>query len=141
MQEFKTIRELIHFALTDKSNENAFCVLRKVTKKEAETIKNATGLSVDEYYHTIERYDIQHILKHHGNDGKERLRGQIAVKPEDFVKALEIISDENLVYQGYTKAGKPAFLYEKRIGNKFFYIEEVRTGRKKLNLTTLYKRR
>ena len=141
MKTFRKIADLVMFSLTDKTGEDAICIIRKVSAREAEIIKAVTGKETAGYVHIIDRSSVVHTIKKHGNEEKERSRGQIAVSIADFELAEEIIKGENLIHDGYTKDGKPLFLYSRRIGSIYYYSEEVRTQRGKLCLKTIFKRK
>lgn len=141
MKIFKKIEDLVRFALTDNTDEDAICIIRKVSAKEAKTIKDITNKSVEGYEHIIDKSAIKHILKKHGNEKGELSRGQIAITLNDFELAPKILKGENLIFDGYTPDGKVLFLYTLTIGDTYYYVEEVRTGRSRLALKTMFKRK
>lgn len=51
------------------------------------------------------------------------------------------LKTDNIIYSGKSKTGNDSILYEYIENNIFFYVEEVRTGRKQLCIKTLYKRK
>jgi len=141
MANRKGIRELVHFARTDKSNINKVLRLGVITKEQAVAIYNKTGFELMDYERTIDTSAIRHILKKHGNQQKEILRGQIAVKDEDFELIHLIAVPENIISFAKNKLGNDCLLYKARLDDTFFYAEEIRTGKKHLALNTLYKRK
>ncbi len=84
---------------------------------------------------------INHSIKQHGNRKKEKLRGQIAITPEDFELVPQIVKSKNVIFAGKNRLGHDCLLYQARINNTYYYIEEIRTGRKHLALNTFYKRK
>lgn len=137
----KEILELVTFAKTSKNSVNKKIVIGKVSKTEAVKIKLKTGFNVDGYSRIIDKSSINHTLKNHGNAKTEKARGQIAVTETDFVMIPEIVKSENVIYAGKTKSGKDCLLYEYILEDVFYYVEEIRTGKKELCLTSMYKRK
>ena len=141
MNTTNAIKKLVSFALTNKTNVNKIVSLGLITPKEAIILKAKTGFSLEGYERVIDIFSIKHTLKNHGNEKAEKLRGQIAVTESDFEKIPDIIKSENVIFTGKNKQGKTCLLYEAKLGNTYYYIEEIRTGRKNLMLNTLYKRK
>ena len=135
------IKKLVNFAITDKTTINKFVSLGIVTTEESVLLKAKTGFNLQGYERIIDKSAINHVLKIHGNEKKEKLRGQIAVTEIDFEKIPEILQSKNVIFTGKNKQGQNCLLYQAKIGNTYFYVEEIRTGRKHLALQTLYKRK
>jgi hypothetical protein len=53
----------------------------------------------------------------------------------------QIVSSENIIWVGKNKLGRDCLLYEAIIDEVFYYVEEIRVGRKGLAMNTLYKRK
>lgn len=136
----RKIREVVS-AAEDGTNEVVVENYHEVTKSEAARLKEETGLDVSGYSHAVDNYSVRHIMKEHSGE-KEILRGQIPVTKEDFEKIPEIVTTwDRASYAGKTNIGRDGILYEKRIGDVFYLIEETRTKRKTLVPVTLYKKR
>ncbi|MFN8264107.1 MAG: hypothetical protein U0T07_11305 [Chitinophagales bacterium] len=69
------------------------------------------------------------------------LRGQIAVKETDFILIPEILKSENIIYSNKDKIGNDCLLYQAEIDSVYYYIVEIRTGKKQLAMQTMYKRK
>lgn len=141
MANVKAIRELVHFAKTDKTNTNKILRLGLITIEQSVTIECKTGFELIGYERTIDTSAIRHILKKHGNQQKEMLRGQIAVTDEDFELIQCIAMPDNIISFSKNKLGNDCLLYKIKLDDTFFYAEEIRTGKKHLALNTLYKRK
>lgn len=81
-------------------------------------------------------------LKKHGKARAEAARGQIAVTPDDFKLIPQIVSaPDGIDRVGVSGIGRALIRHTKRIGDAYYVVEEVRTGRKTLALETMYKRK
>jgi hypothetical protein len=58
---------------------------------------------------------------------------------EDFTLVKLITSYYDSLKKGKLCNGLQTIVYEKLIGDKYFVVEELRTGRKKLAFKTMYK--
>jgi hypothetical protein len=59
----------------------------------------------------------------------------------DIARIPEVLSaPDRIIPLGKNDSGLDAIGYEKRINGVVLYVEEVRTGRRKLALTTMWKR-
>ncbi|NNF99489.1 MAG: hypothetical protein HKM93_08935 [Desulfobacteraceae bacterium] len=135
----KEISDLYDYSITDKSNKPKEVVYRQVTDDQAIKIKNETGLEVSGYSHAIGNYAIKHIMKRHGDPVKETPRGQIAITREDIRQIPDITENPDKIELLTTKLNKPGIGYTKRYNGTVFYLEEVRTGKKKLSAVTMRK--
>lgn len=133
--------ELIRYTITTKSNANKKAVIETVDAAQAIKIQNVTNTNLTGYQHTVDAYAIKHILRQHGNPDSETPRGLVAVTIDDFYLIPAIIKNADKITSGKTKQGLAAIIYEKKVGSIFYYVEEIRTGRKELAATTLYKKR
>lgn len=133
------IRELVAFSVSDKTTVNKFVVIEKINIIEAEKIKKRTGLNLNGYERILDKSSIRHVIKKHATQ-KEYERGLVPVLFEDFELIPKIAKPENIIYTSRTKDNKDAILYQFEDENVFFYLEEVRTGRKQVVLKTMYKK-
>ncbi|MEY4876382.1 MAG: hypothetical protein RL708_1531 [Bacteroidota bacterium] len=141
MKKKDLIKALVVFALTDKTTHNKVVKLGVITAKQAELIKAKTGFNLEGYERIVDKSGINHTIKNHSNARIEAARGQIAVTEKDFELIPEIVQSNNIIFSGKNKTGKNCLLYEAKIGDTFYYVEEIRTGRKQLALQTMYKRK
>jgi len=139
---YKNLDILVHSTITEDSNEAMVVDLWKVDSHEAVQLKNKTGLELLEYTHSIENYTIKHILKKHGNANSEESRGQEAITQEEIFQIPEILyRPDTIEYAGKNKKNLETIRYTKDINGVLYYFEEVRTGKKELMGTTLYKKK
>jgi len=107
------------------------------------------GLDIDGFKHEITNSFITHVMNEHGDEKKEKNRGQIAINEEDFKKIPEIINSPDYVMVGgkYTKGkskDKNFLTYAKKLDDDTtLYFEEVLDGKKNRSLRgkTMYKRK
>ncbi len=137
----KEIKDLVEFAIKSKNSINRKLEINVIDKKESELLKSKTGFNLLGYKRVIDKFGINHVIKNHGNKTEEANRGQIGIDIKDFELIPKIVKSENVIFAGKNKAGVDCLLYEAKIGNTFFYIEEIRTGKKELCMQTLYKRK
>lgn len=112
-----------------------------VDEAEAARIREATGLEVGGYTHSLDNFAVRHILGQHGNPGTEEPRGQVAVTSEDIARIPEIVSEYDSVERMGEVPGPPRILYAKRYDGTTYYVEEQRTGLRELAAVTMWKRR
>ena len=141
MTNQEEIAALVDFALTDKTNKNRVVRFGEIDDLQAIAIHDKTEIDVSGYTRIIDVYGVKHTFIQHGNPTTEAKRGQIAVTKEDFLLIPQIVLTENIIYSGKNKIGKDCLLYEAIINDIFYYVEEIREGRKELAMTTLYKRK
>lgn len=112
-----------------------------VSPLAATRIKEATGLDVSGYQHTLDEASVNHILNEHGDARREAAQGQIAIKADDFEKLPWVVETGSVKSGGLTKQGLETIEYSKEVDGELIVIEEVRTGRKKLVPKTMYKKK
>ena len=135
------IKALIEFAKNSKNSANSKLQINVVDETEAEFLELKTGFKLLGYKRIIDKFSINHTLKNHGNIKTEALRGQIAITDEDFELIPEIMLSKNIIHTSKNNMGNDLILYEAIIENTFYYVEEVRKGKKELCMTTMYKRK
>lgn len=80
------------------------------------------GIDVSGYSHVLRDNDIRHIDKRHGSKSNAKHK----VSEYDIMNAQNIIDNYDTLYRGYdTKDGNPTIAYEKKLGDKYYYVEEV----------------
>ncbi len=126
-------------ASSDTSKGHVTADYRIVDDVEAQRIKDAIGLDVSGYTHSLDQGAVGHILKQHGGES-ERLRGQIPITKDDIARIPEIVAEPDLIeHGGKTKDGLPSIRYRKRFNGTTYYVEEVRMGKKRLAPKTMWK--
>jgi hypothetical protein len=135
------ITELVEFAINSKNTVNKKVSINVVDELEATILKAKTGFDLLGFKRIIDKSSINHAIKEHGNAKTEASRGQIAITKKDFELIPQIVKSENVIYSGKSKAGIDCILYEIVINNTYYYVEEIRKGKKELCLKSLYKRK
>lgn len=135
------IKALVEFAKNSKNSTNTKLQINVVDEAEAEFLELKTGFKLLGYKRIIDKFSINHTLKNHGNIKTEALRGQIAITDEDFELIPQIVLSKNVIHTSKNNMGNDLILYEAVIENTFYYVEEVRKGKKELCMTTMYKRK
>ena len=84
---------------------------------------------------------VQHILKRHGEWAKDLKFYEIPVSIEDIKLIPKIISEADEIMPSPKTTGKlnrPAIIYKKKMGNKYYYVESVNTKDGKLEPQSMY---
>lgn len=99
------------------------------------------GLELDGFSHTLDGSAVRHILKSHGNAGREAARGNILITETDIENIPTVLGDPDfLVLGSKSRQGKDQIAYLKKMDDgSTLYFEEVRTGRKRLAALTMRK--
>ncbi|RRD43545.1 hypothetical protein EII18_03095, partial [Comamonadaceae bacterium OH3737_COT-264] len=136
------MRMLVRTALGRKDGNKAFIEIAPVSDEVAARIKQQAGLDVAGFSHSLDESAIRHIIGHHGNQALERARGQEAVTENDFARLPEVVAAPDKIERGHdTDDGRPTVVFQKRIGGAVYYVQEVRSRRRKLAAQTLWKTR
>ena len=111
-----------------------------VSSKVKATLKKM-GVSTEIKGHYLSSNWIQHILKRHGEGAKNLKPYEIPVKIEDIKLIPKIISEADEIIPSKKTTGKlsrPAIIYKKKMGNKYYYVESVNTKDGKLESQSMY---
>jgi hypothetical protein len=110
------------------------------TPNYAKKIKDKTGINVNGYNIVIDSYAILHTIKQHGDKKTEEERGQVAVNKSDLLLIPKIIFYPDLIIKSQykNKRGMNVIKYIKQFKNKYYVLEEIRTGSKVIALNTMY---
>ena len=97
------------------------------------------GIDLTGYKHVIETSGVQHSEKRHGLKSNDRT----PLTLEDYLLVPYIIKTRDKLSISTTRTRQRESLvlvYEKQIDSVFYYVEEIRSGKKSLAFQTLYKR-
>ena len=115
--------------------------LGTIKKSLVSKIKKSLNLDLSGYKRKLDNYSIRHILKEHGGENEYK-RGQIPITYEDIAKIPDIIENAyEIKLEKKNKQGRDVISYKAKIGDEYFYFEEVRTGKKELVPQTMFKRK
>ena len=92
---YESKEQLYKFIEDAKERKNAGKKLYfgKIKKAVARKIKNVTSFDVEGYNCALYSDNVRKIYKDHGDEQRENLRGQRAVKDEDFFRIPEVINE------------------------------------------------
>ncbi len=125
MDNQKELLELIEKSLRERDGNNQYFDFAVLKEPEIIILRNLTGIDFTGYRHCIDRSGIIHAMKHANITISDLLLIPLIVKNYD---AIDVGKNEDTI------------IYKKLIVSEYFYVEEIRKGRKKLAIKTLYKR-
>lgn len=105
----------------------------------AARIKADTGIDVENYNCTLRASEIRKILRGHGTQETELLRGQRPISEKDLMSIPEIIQNpDNITLSQKLYEGKPVILFEKTIDGKTTVVSYVSRKHHDLTVQTMY---
>ena len=116
-----------------------FCIIDENIDDELIELAAQHNINLKGYKHVIETTGIQHSINRHGEQSNDRE----PLSLEDFLLIPFIIRNRDKVNVSTTTTKRheaKVLVYEKQIGPEYYYVEEIRTGKKSLAFHTLYKR-
>ena len=116
-----------------------FCIIDENIDDELLELAAKHDIDLTGYKHVIETTGIQHSVNRHG--GRSNDREPLSL--EDYLLIPFIIRNRDKVSVSTTMTKRHeanVLVYEKQIGLEFYYVEEIRTGKKSLAFHTMYKR-
>jgi len=122
-------------------NENQTVVLGKLSAAEV-ALLSREGVAVDDgYSHAADMFAVRHALNRHGDERVEKSRGQLAITDNDVAQIAEAIAAPTAyVLGGKTPRKQDVVGTIKRLADgTLLYLEEVRSGRKTLSMTSMRK--
>lgn len=105
----------------------------RANPRTVQIIKNKTGIDVSAFTHQVDNYALRHAFKKHSKDPSPLTEDDFRLIP-DIIKNPTSVALDNK-----TNKGLYAMKYIKKYQDIIYYIEEVRTGRNTLSMTTMYK--
>lgn len=139
----KAIKDLVNFALSDKTNFHKEIIIGKVSESQAKEIKNLFGFDLQGVERYIDTSAIRHTIKKHGSEKTETSRGQIAINIDDFELIPEILKNpDEIKFLGKNKLKQNVLEYRKKVENMYVVLQAIRESKKKGNrlyCETMYK--
>ena len=127
------ILNVVQAAVLDrKASESLF----PVSEETRAYCKKNLNLDVAGYYHYMDSDIVKHLIKRHGQSSNDRN----PISMQDFLLIPIIQKEFDYRWVSKTKQGLLAITYVKKVVDTYYYVEEIRTGRKKLALKELRKR-
>lgn len=114
-------------------------IISSVTPRQLEEYRKKGILNVTaDFVHSIENTALRHENKRHSGDN----RTQQPLTKEEWHNILDVIENFDTVEKQKSRSGLDVIVYKKKNNDgTIYYVEEIRTGRKSLALTTAYKKR
>ena len=116
-----------------------FCIVDDIIDEELMKLAASNGIDLRGFKHVIETSGIQHSENRHGKQSQDRE----PLSLEDYLLVPFIIRNRDKVSISSSKSKHHEMniiVYEKLIGSNFYYVEEIRTGKRSLAFQTMYKR-
>ncbi|NTZ90470.1 hypothetical protein [Agrobacterium tumefaciens] len=137
----QSLSDLVSFSQTAPRGESQVVEIAQVSDAVADIVEQQTGFDIHGYRHTIDSSAIRHILKNHGDAGKETARGMVPITEEDLVGIPDMIASADKVVTGAKgRRGEELVGYLKKLDDgTTLYIEEARRGRKALAAVSMRK--
>ncbi len=105
----------------------------------AERVLNETGIDISNRNVALGAYEVQKILKDHGDEDKESTRGQRAVTADDFSNIRDVIeSPDTIELDGKLYNGRPIIKFTKVIGSKNTVVTYDSARSSDLRVQTMY---
>jgi len=133
------IVNLARQALGRKSGNDLYEDYATVSDDFAQKANDAVG-DLSGYTHVLDESGVRHIANKHGPDTETRA-DQIPVVEEDYALLPEIVEHPDTISKGGEVNGQQRLVVTKVIGNDYYVVEEIREGRKKLAVTSMWKRK
>lgn len=109
------------------------------TQAQVAEIKALIGVDVAGFDFALDASAIRHVFKHHGDADFEASRGQRAIMVVDFQALLGMLDGADVITLLRPKGATQQVQIEKVInGQRHVAIFELRTGRRRLSLATLW---
>lgn len=128
-------------AAREEGNENKTVVLGKLSAQDVDLLQRE-GIAVDNgFAHAADMFAVRHALNRHGNEKAEAKLGQLPLGDADISAIPEIIESPDAWLLGAkTPRGQDIVGSLKRLPDgTVLYLEEVRSGRKTLAMTSMRK--
>lgn len=123
-----TFEELVK--LIDNECDYKFAIIDNEVDDELVAIAKENGIDITGFKHVIETSGVGHSENRHGKKSNDRNPLSI----EDYLLIPYIIKNRDSVILSPAKNRKhknSIFIYEKKIGDKYVYVEEIMEGRNK----------
>ena len=132
------LKEFINDSISD-NTLNKKMYFGAIPADLAKRILSDTGIDVDNYNLSLGSYEVRKILKDHGSENKEALRGQRAVIPDDFAHIVEVVLNPDKIElspDGYM--GKPTIVFKGEHNGRMNVVAVVSDKRLDLFVQTVY---
>jgi hypothetical protein len=134
------LRDLVRLAKAS-GNENKTLNLGAVAADTLNLLRSEGVAVEDGFTHSLDMFAVRHALNRHSDANVEASRGQIAITETDVAQIAQAIQEPTAyVLGGKTPRGQDIVGSIKRLTDgSLLYLEEVRSGRKTLAMTSMRK--
>ena len=132
LNDFSKFPDLIRYAVKNPQSKKWYEIGR-VSTRNAELIKQATGVDTLGFKRKVFSDELRHEFNSHGNNKKEKARGQRAFVDSDFQRLNDIVQNPDKVIKGGKWLGNPNTIeYRKTYNNNetFVYLELITNNKK-----------
>ena len=115
IEVFQSESQLSEFIQKAKKRENVGkkLYIGIISDRIAELVEKELGYNIKNFNCALYSDSIRKIFKDHGEEEKEKLRGQRAVQNEDFLKIVRVIGDSQSIEQGDFYNRQPVIKFKK----------------------------
>jgi phage-Barnase-EndoU-ColicinE5/D-RelE like nuclease3 len=132
-----SLQDLVQLAICKSGGNDAYCDLDLIKPTVAARIRQLTDIDVSQYKHSIGESAIRHALNRHGDNPKERSRHQTPLTAADFLTIPLVVSEpDDIVFD----TDPDVIIFRKTVNGQLVVVSEMRRGRKKLALVTMWKK-
>lgn len=134
-----SFEELIN--LIGKRSDYRFAIIDYEVDDELKAIAKKEGVDLDGYKHVIETSGTEHSEQRHGKNSNDR--EPLSIEDYHLIPFIIKQRDSVIISPSSTRRHmNNVFIYEKKMGNQYVYVEEIRKGRNKsLAFKSLRKRK
>jgi len=133
-KKVENIIDIVNIAMQE-DNIYAYVDYQYLLEDEVKKLSKKVGIKLNVTTRVISTDNVRHAFEKHSQD-------ECPLEWYDFVLVDTITKYYDSVRKSdKISTGLDAIVYEKIIGDRYFVVEEVRTGRKKLAFKTMYKQK
>lgn len=136
-----TVSRWVARALATRGNAMRL-VLGPASPGNVAAVQDRTGVDIAGYQRILEQSRVRHVDRDHGPRSRQARSGGIPVRPEDYDALPQILDQPERVLRSPDAKGRfDRLVYERQMPDGYwYYVEEVRTGRRTLALIAFWKR-
>lgn len=119
-------KRFIQNALDSKEHTHKKMYFGAISSDLAKIIQKETGIDVENYNLSLGEDEIRKIRKSHGDERKERPRGQRAVTEDDYLKIPDVVQSPDTINRSTEDyEGKPAIEFRQKNGDETITVVAV----------------
>lgn len=126
--------------INSKTPENNYLIFCDIPQRALVYVRKRYKIDLSNYKCVIDKAHVQHTMNRHEPNSNDRT----PITTSDFLLIPYILSEFDSIELGDRNKRKlQTLLFKKRLAGDFFYVsvQEIRPGRMKLALDSLYKRK